>query len=145
MDYWLTKAIECLPELEDIVTEPEPQRITGPMSLWIEIYLKLIDAYDVVPINEDLIRRIYDFADWCLKQPSTSEVETDVSTAVSVAFIEDLPLDERITEDLHRWVSIETFKGFENLFRYHLSDEEYQRFEKDFLNSRRPTDPPPRL
>lgn len=145
MDYWLTKAIECLPELEDIATEPQPQRITGPMSLWIEIYLKLIDAYDVVPINEDLIRRIYDFADWSLKQPGTSDVETDVLTAVAVAFIEDLPLDKRITDDLHRWMSIESFKGFENLFRYHLSDEEYRQFEKNFLNSRRPTDPPPRL
>ena len=145
MDYWLSKAIECLPELEDIVTEPQPQRITGPMSLWIEIYLKLIDAYDVVPINEDLIRRIYGFADWCLKQPGTSDVETDVLTAVAVAFIENLPLDKRITGDLHRWMSIETFKGFENLFRYDLSDEEYRQFEENFLNSRRATDPTPRL
>jgi hypothetical protein len=143
MDYWLTKAIECLPELEDIATEP--QRIISPTSLWIEIYLKLIDAYEVVPINEDLIRRIYDFADWCLMQPSTPDLETDVSSAVAIAFIEDLPLDKRISEDRHRWMSIESFKGFEHLFRYHLSDEKYRQFEKDFLNSRRPTDPPPRL
>jgi hypothetical protein len=49
MEYWLTKAIECLPELEDLFTEP--QRITGPTSLWIEIYLKLVDSYDVVPME----------------------------------------------------------------------------------------------
>ncbi len=143
MEHWITKAIECLPELEDLITEP--QRITRPMSLWIEIHLKLIDAYDVVPINEDLIRRIYDFADWCLKQPSTSDVETDVSTAVAIAFIEDLPLDKRISDDLHRWMSIETFKGFEQLFRYHLSEEEYQQLARDFLSRKRPSGPPPVL
>jgi hypothetical protein len=97
------------------------------------------------PWNEDLIRRIYDFADWCLKQPSTSDVETDVSSAVAIAFIEDLPLDKRITDDLHRWMSIESFKGFENLFRYHLSEEEYQQLARDFLSRKRPSGPPPVL
>ena len=143
MEYWLTKAIECLPELEDLITEP--RRITVATSLWTEIYLKLIDAYEVVPLNEDLIGRIFDYANWCLKQPPTSDLETDVSNAVAIAFIEDLPLDKRIIEDLHRWMSIESFKGFEHLFRYHLSDEGYRQFENEFLSSRRPTDPPPRL
>ena len=117
----------------------------GAMGLWIEIYLKLVDAYDVVPINEDLIRRIYEFADWCLKQPSTSDLETDVASAVAIAFIENLPVDKRITDDLYRWMSIESFKGFEHLFRYHLSEEEYQQLARDFLARKRPSHPLPRL
>jgi len=143
MEYWLSKAVEYLPELEDLITEPHP--MPGAMGLWIEIYLKLVDAYDEVPINDDLIRRIYDFADWCLKQPGTSDLETDLSSAVAIAFIEDLPLDKRITEDLHRWMSIESFKGFEHLFRYHLSEQEYQKLAGDFLARKRPSDPSPRL
>ena len=114
MEYCLARAIECLPELEDQVTEP--QRITGPMSLWIDIWFLLVEAYDVTPINDDLIRRIYDFAAWCLDQPSTSDIETDLASTVAVAFIEDIPLEKRVSEDLHRWMSTESFKGFEHLF-----------------------------
>ena len=143
MEYWLTKAIECLPELEDQVTEP--QRITGPMSLWIEIWFKLVDTYHAIPINDDRIRRIYDFAVWCLDQPSTSDVETDLASAVAVAFIEHIPLEKRVSEDLHRWMSTESLKGFEHLFRYHLSNEEYRQFVEDFRSRKRPSDPPPRL
>ena len=143
MEYWLTKAIECLPELEDQITEPH--RITNPMGLWIEIWLELIDAYDVIPINDDRIRRIYDFAVWCLDQPGTSEIETDLASAVAVAFIENIPLEKRVSEDLHRWMSTESLKGFEHLFRYHLSNEEYRQFVEDFRSRKRPSDPPPRL
>jgi len=143
MEYCLTRAIECLPELEDQVTEP--QRITGPMSLWIDIWFLLVEAYDVTPINDDLIRRIYDFAAWCLDQPSTSDIETDLASTVAVAFIEDIPLEKRVSEDLHRWMSAESLKGFEHLFRYHLSNDEYRQFVEDFRTRKRPSDPPPRL
>ena len=143
LEYWLKKAAEYLPELEDVITREQP--LPGPMGLWIDLYFELVKAYDVSPINEDLIRRIYDFAGWCLNQPNTPDAATDVSSAVAVAFFEDLPSNRRIAEDLHRWMSIETFRDLENLFRYHLSDEEYQRFSKEFMSRRQPSDPPPRF
>jgi hypothetical protein len=143
MEYWLTKALECLPELEDQFTAP--QSITGATSLWIEIWLKLVEAYDVTPVKEDLIRRIYGFAAWCLNQPSTTDIETDVGSAVAIGFIENIPLEKRVSEDLHRWMSMESLKGFEHLFRYHLSNEDYRRFVEDFRSRKRPSDPPPRL
>ncbi len=143
MENWLEKAAEYLPGLEDLLTREET--IPGPMALWIELHLELVNAYDASPPNQDLIRGIYDFAAWCLAQPQTGDVNTDLPNAVSLAFIEDLPLDQSVAQDLHRWMSLATFEGFENLFRYHLSDEEYRQFAKDFRSRKKPSDPSPRL
>ena len=140
MEYWVTKAAEFLPELEALITRVQP--VSGPMGLWSDLYFELVKAYDVSPINEDLIRRIYAFAAWCLNRPKASDASTDASSAVAVAFIEDLPLDRRIWEDLHRWMSVETFKGLENLFRYHLSEAEYREFSSEFIRKKKLADSP---
>lgn len=66
-------------------------------------------------------------------QPHTDDAETDISSATAVGFIENPPLDKRVLEDLHGWVSLEAFQGCESLFRYHLSDAEYGRFSVEFL------------
>ena len=73
-----------------------------------------------------------DYASWCIQQPDTRDEATDPSSAVAVSFIEDIPLNQRISDDLHRGVSAKSFEGFENLFRYHLDDDEYQKFAADF-------------
>jgi hypothetical protein len=136
LEFWLEKAVEYLPELEDLITRE--QLLPGPTSLWTDLYSELVAAYDVSPINEDRIRRIYDFAVWCLAQPNTADIETDVSSATAVAFIENLPLDQRISKDLHRWMSLGTFQGLESVFRCHLSEEEYRQYSKDFASRKKP-------
>jgi hypothetical protein len=42
-----------------------------------------------------------------------------------VGLIESIPLNKRASDDLYRWMSQGTFHDYENLFRYHLSDQEY--------------------
>ncbi len=143
MEYWLEKAAEYLPGLEDLLTRE--QAMPGPMAMWIDLHFELVKAYDTSPPNDDLIRGIYDFAAWCLAQPQTDDASTDLPTAVAVALIEHLPLDRHVAQDLHRWMSVKSFEGFENLFRYHLSDEEYRQFSKEFASTKKLSDPPPRL
>jgi hypothetical protein len=58
---------------------------------------------------------------------------------------ESLPLDHAVSEDLYRWLSMETFEGCENLFRYHLSDEEYRKFRYDFVRKKKDYPGPSRL
>ena len=127
MEPWRAKAIQVFPELRELILAQ-----TNPMSLWIELHLVLERVYDQIPVDEDQIRQIYDYASWCFEQPDTGDVETDTSTAAAVAFVEHIPLDERVSDDLYRWMSIQSFNRFEDLFRYHLSDEEYRRFAADF-------------
>jgi len=115
------------PDLRELIEQE-----SSPMSLWIELYHVLVIAYDQQPINDERIGKVYDYAAWCLKQPQTGNKETDAPSGAAVSFIEDIPLNQRISDDLYRWVSAETFDGCENLFRYLLSDEEYQGFAAEF-------------
>ncbi|HZS27172.1 MAG TPA: hypothetical protein VFB76_08065 [Candidatus Angelobacter sp.] len=130
---WLSKALDMFPELED---KFEYAHIS-PMSFWIELHLALLHAYEQQPSNDDLIGRIYDYAAWCFDQPQTNSAETDLSTAVACCLIEHLPLDRAVAEDLHRWMSAESFDGFESVFRYHLSEEQYITFRNDFMRRKR--------
>ena len=143
MDAWFTKAAEMFPELEDLLTEPG--HLSTPMAFCSELYFKLLDAYDERPVNDGRIGRIYEFIGWCLLQPSTDTADTDLPTAASVGFIEDLPLDKRVADDLYRWMSVESFKGMENLFRYHLSNGEFQTFADQFLQKKKQFNPPSRI
>jgi hypothetical protein len=63
----------------------------------------------------------------------TEGVQTDLSSAAAVGLIEDIPLVRKVSEDLYRWMSIESFEGFENLFRYHLGEDEYRVFHDEFM------------
>jgi hypothetical protein len=133
LENWRTKAIECFPELKEKIDRNQ----TGPLGLWDDLFLALVNAYEQQPVNEELIARIYDYAGWCLGQPQTGEVQTDPSNAVAVGLIENLPLNKVVLEDLYRWVSVETFRGCESLFRYHLGDEEYRSFSVQFLEKKK--------
>jgi hypothetical protein len=127
LDEWRAKALKYFPDLPDLI-EHQP----SPLSLWVELYEVLVRAYDQEPINEDRIGKIYDYAAWCLRQPNTGSNDTDPSSGVAVSFIEDIPLNQRISEDLHRWMSAETFNDCESLFRYTLNGEEFRNFSTSF-------------
>jgi hypothetical protein len=96
MEDWRSKALTSFPELEDEITRNQG----GPIGLWTDLHFALTAAYRAAPINDDLIRRIYDFAVWCFRQPKTGDAETDLSSAAAVGFIESLPLDQRVSDDL---------------------------------------------
>jgi hypothetical protein len=58
-------------------------------------------------------------------------------SATAVGFLENLPLDQQVFGDLHRWLSVEIFEGCKTLFRYHLSDEEYSKLHSDFIRKKK--------
>jgi len=133
VENWRSKALTNFPELEFEITRNQG----GPIGLWTDLHLALAGAYQTTPINDELIGRIYDFAAWCFRQPETGEVETDLSNAAAVGFIESLPLDQRVSDDLYRWLSVETFEGCESLFRHHLSEEKYRKLHTDFIQKKK--------
>ena len=140
MEDWRVKALEHFPDLQELI-----EQASGPMGLWIEFHALFLTAYYDEPIDEERIGRVYDYARWCFEQPDTGDVATDLPTAASVAFVEHIPLDKRVSDDLYRWMSAESFAGFEELFRYHLSDEEYRRFAAEFHRKKKHFDGPSRL
>jgi hypothetical protein len=129
MEDWRAKALERFPELQGEINRNQ----NGPLGLWDALYNTLATAYEHKPVNDDLVGRVYDYAGWCFQQSDTGNIETDLSNATAIGLIESLPLNHAVAQDLHRWLSIETFEGYERLFRHHLSEEEYRDFHADFL------------
>jgi len=140
---WLAKALECFPELLDGTFQN--RYYDHPGDLWIDLRSLLWMAYENQANSDDLIGRIYDYATWCFEQPQTKDVETDLSSATAVGLIEDIPLNPRVSGDLHRWMSVESFEGFKSLFRYHLSDEAYCTFHDEFMRKKKTYSGPSRL
>jgi hypothetical protein len=133
MDNWRSKALKSFPELESQITRNQG----GPLGLWSDLYAALTAAYRQTPINESLIRRVYEYAGWCFRQPEGGGVDGDLSNATAVGLIENLPLDQRVSDDLHRWMSVETFEGCERLFRYHLTETEYGKWHDAFVRKKK--------
>jgi hypothetical protein len=138
---WQTRALKLFPELHNKISE----NTSGPASLWIDLFNALVDAYEQEPVDDDLIGRIYDYASWSFQQPDTGDVKTDLPSAAALGLIESLPLDQNVSQDLYRWLSSESFDGFEALFRYHLTDEEYRAFRDDFIRKKADYPGPSRL
>lgn len=141
MEDWLSKALDMFPELEE---KFEHANMT-PMGFWIELCFALEEAYSSHPIKEDLIARIYDYAAWCFEQPQSNSAETDLSTTVALCLIEHLPENQAIAADLYRWMSVESFDDFENIFRYHLSEDQYITFRNGFMRKKKTFTGPSRL
>jgi hypothetical protein len=83
MSVWRRKAIESFPELRPALNDPE--EIFSPYALWFHLLPMLREAHRTN--NDDLLGRIYGYAEW-------SSQQEDLSNAVAVSFYEHL-FDER--------------------------------------------------
>lgn len=119
---WRRQAQEMLPELIGEISVA-----ATPMQLWIEIGFAFDNAYNE-PRNEDLIRRIYSFASWCVEQPQTvdAQAQDDLFTCVVVCFYEDIPANEAARADMPRWFTEEEVRQNKKVFSYLISSEEYE-------------------
>lgn len=143
MEDWYAKAQTLFPELQGFLFENHDRE--NPMGLWVDLFYMLHSAYEEVPANDDLIGRIYDYAAWSFEQPEREDAEYDLSDATAIGLIESIPLDKKAAQDLYRWMSPKSFDGFENLFRYFLSDEQFHAFREDFMQKSKAYGGPTRL
>jgi hypothetical protein len=81
MSKWRVEAIARLPEFCDEINSAE-----NIMALWIELGTQAKLATG----NDDLIRRIHDYAKWCANAPRNDDPSRDPPTAVQVSFYEHL-------------------------------------------------------
>lgn len=128
MSAWKRVALEKLPEYRRLIDTSD-----SPMALWIELHLKFEDSYRVKPLDEDLVRRFFEYARWCWQGPVKNGYLSDAGTAVACAFYEHLPQSDSIRRDLPRWLTRVEFFDLRDVFRYHLSELEFEDFKKSFL------------
>jgi len=120
MNTWQQKALEILPELQSEILESE-----NPMQFWLEIIFLFDEAYEE-PRNEDLIRRIYDYEEWCLTQDEGETAANHLPTCVVIVFWEHIPTNTAARQDMPRWFSIEEILANQEAFRYSLTDENFK-------------------
>jgi hypothetical protein len=128
---WGREAFNRFPELIDRFDFVE-----SPSSLWIELRFAFDKAYKE-PRNENLISRIYAYADWCCVQPGATTAEDDLGSCVVVCFYEHIPESPEALEDMPRWFKLSDVHLMKETFSYMVGEEgfqrillAYQRFEK---------------
>jgi hypothetical protein len=130
MARWRSAALERLPELREKIAKAE-----NVMSLWIELHLAFEKAYRD-PQNDDLIARIYSYADWCLAARRNDDASHDPLTAVIVAFYEDIPTNKPAREDMPRWFSYAEVANNRHVFAYLIGDDEFDALVKHMAKNR---------
>ena len=120
MSRWRSAAIERLPEFRQVIAEAD-----NVMSLWLELRLAFEEAYRD-PRNDDLIARIYSYADWCRSAPRNSDASRDPLTAVAVAFYEHIPETKAAREDMPRWFEYDEIANCRTVFAYQIGDEAFE-------------------
>jgi hypothetical protein len=123
MSLWRRTALEMMPDLEQVITDAQ-----SVMALWISLNRELERAYETEPVAESVVTGIYRYAVWC----RTRSGNADASTAVCVAFYEHLPTHGKARKDLSNRITNEEFDQLKDLFRYLLSDKEYEAFREEF-------------
>ena len=123
MSAWRKVAIEKLPEFRESIESAET-----PGMLWIDLLLKFEDAYRE-PADQDLAHRIYEYAGWCLAGSNNQ----DIQTSAALHFYEHLPTNEKIRRDMANHLTREEFFGLKEIFKYHLTEGEYEELEEEFL------------
>jgi hypothetical protein len=94
--------------------------------LWFELRDAFQQSYQPPP-NEDLISRIYDYANWCCSQPEGTTAEDDLGTCVCVCFYEHIPQSTEALEDMPRWFSRSDVVLMKDIFSYMVGEEGFQR------------------
>ena len=125
MSAWRREALERLPECRESIVSAR-----NSMALWIELLDECGRAFR--QRNEDLIRRLYEYARWCRRSPSI-----DVRTAVVCAFYEHLPLNPIVRRDMPRRFDRAEFTELREVFLYHLSPDKAVAFEQEYLEGER--------
>lgn len=116
---WKTVALGLFPEHFVHLAEADSR-----FMLWIELWRLFAKAYDE-PKNVSMIMRVYQFADWCERQPRGSTAEDDLLTCVAVCFYEEIPQVIAAWEDMPNWLTRSEYEDLETVFRYHFSDREF--------------------
>jgi hypothetical protein len=117
---WRRKAIEAFPELRRELNDA--REIFSAYALWFELLPLVREAHREE--NEDLLRRIYDFAAWCHRHAG------DLGNAVDVSFYEHL-FDERWMRPLVvPWLTDEIVRDVRGLWEWRLSADEMREVDE---------------
>jgi len=130
-NHWKSEAIQRFSELAAQISDTDT-----PYLLWFELLDSFRAAYQA-PRNEDLIRRIYAYADWCVAQPQGSTTDNDLATCVTVCFTEHIPTIPEALDDMPRWFTREDVERMKETFTYLIGEGGYSKLLARFDSRRK--------
>jgi hypothetical protein len=118
MSVWREKAVECAPELKK---EFEQEYLTL-YTVFMELLPILLQAH----IDNDLerLKKIYDFAEWCLKQE-----DEELWNPAGVSFYEHLADSDVTYLQFTNWIKKETYFDIRDLFNQRVEDEKMRKLD----------------
>ena len=127
MSRWRRQALLVLPELKHAIEQAE-----SPGALWIQLLTAFLTAYDHEPPDEGLIRRVYGYALWAVKEAPSHRVHEPAA----IGFFEALPRHPKVRDDMHRWLSPSEFRQLAGTMGYGLGQEGLARLQKQYEERR---------
>lgn len=124
MKSWKRVAMKYLPEMRKDIKSS-----INIYDMWLFLWIAFKEHYEHTPVNRDLIKRFYKFANWCVWDAESEEI----ANAAAINFYEYLPTIEAVRQDIPFNMVKEDFIGMKNLFRYNLSEEEFEQFFSDTI------------
>ena len=121
-DEWKNEAIKRFPEF----SQETYNYWDNPTLCWVDLFALFEESYKL-PRNEELIRRIYEYAFWCLRQPKGKTSEDDLGNYVATNFLEDIPTIEEARNDMPRWFTLDEVLSSEEVFSYMVGKEGFQK------------------
>ena len=119
MSRWRKEAFDRLPECRK-----QLQAEKGTTMFFHHLGEVLYRAH--LSKDEDLIRRIYDYAMWCLAAPEGKDARDDLPTSITCSFFEHLPTHKEVRVEIGRWLSRSALEGMREVFLYHGTDEQFR-------------------
>ena len=123
---WGKEALSRFPDLIDRF-----DRVDSSYSLWFELTDAFTNAYKA-PKNDDLITRIYAFADWCCSQPEGTSASNDLGTVVCSCFYEHIPESPEALLEMPKWFSRSDVLAMKPIFSYMVGEAGFQRILDTF-------------
>ena len=123
MSTWRRIALEKLPQHRKLIAQSESVGM-----LWVDLWLRFVDAHRS-PFDAATVKGTYEFASWCLAGADNA----DIATSTICHFYEHLPTEPLVRQELPRYMTREDFLGLKQVFDYHLSPAEHERFVTEFL------------
>jgi hypothetical protein len=120
MEAWRQRAHELFP---DILAELKPD--DSQYALWFELWSAFCNAYE--SNDRALIKKIYQFADWCMDLPRGETSKDDPFTCVCVCFYEELLTNPATLQDMPNWLTRDHVEGDREIFSYKVGTEGYKK------------------
>ena len=125
MSAWRRKALESFPQLQEDLNDGE----FTVYQLYFELLPMVREAHEQG--DDDSLRRIYSFAQWCFSQE-----EKDLWNSAVVAFYEHLFDSRKHWEQVIPWLSPAVINGCWSLWEARLEGEELNEI-KQLVENRR--------